>query len=145
MPRVIEWDEITPELIREWAYDEDVLLLEQDEDLLLYDWELLPTLIHLIADPHCQKRKWIYFALCQHTRESVTRGGKDGRAALSNAVASVAPPTEGWLTDWCDYAERILAYDRPAGPIDAQTDALPIAAEQPVPAGFRRSSGGSIR
>lgn len=73
MSRVIEWDDITPELVREWAYNEDTLLLEQDEDLLLYDWELLPTLLELIADQDCPKRKWIYFALCQHTRESVTR------------------------------------------------------------------------
>ena len=123
MSRVIEWDDITPDLVREWAYDEEMLLLEQDEDLLLYDWELLPTMLKLIADHTCPKRKWVYFALCQFTRESVTRGGDAGAASLSNALSSVEPPAEGWLAEWYSYARRILGYAQPTGPIDAETAA----------------------
>ena len=119
----IEWDDITPEVIREWAYDEAAYLISQDEDLLLYQWELLPVMLELIADPNCPKRQWIYFALCQLTRESVTRRGEAGQAELSHAIASLEPPTEDWLADWYAYTQRVLDYMQPKGSVDRETTA----------------------
>jgi hypothetical protein len=121
--RKIEWDEITPEVICEWAYDEEAYLISQDEDLLLYKWELLPVMLELIADSNCPKRQWIYFALCQFTRESVTRRGKAGQIELSHAIASLEPPTEEWQADWYAYTQRVLGYMQPTGAVDRETAA----------------------
>jgi hypothetical protein len=34
--QVWEWGELTPEVVRRWGYDDELILLSQDEDLLLY-------------------------------------------------------------------------------------------------------------
>lgn len=65
-----EWEtdgEITPELLLEWAYDENAIFMSQDEDLLLHDIELLPHIIKLIADLNCPKREYLVGIISYYT------------------------------------------------------------------------------
>lgn len=45
--------------LREWAYGEEVELMEQDEDLLLHDINYMPVLLEFIRDSSCPKSEYI--------------------------------------------------------------------------------------
>lgn len=119
MRRVVEWEEITPELICEWAYDPDMFLMEQDEELILHDDELVPMTLPLMDDPHCPKGEIIFFTVCNYSRELMTRIPQ-GREALSNLVSRISEPTEHSSRKWYEYATRLLSYLEPAGPVDEE-------------------------
>jgi hypothetical protein len=46
--------------LREWAYDENVELMEQDEDLLLHDIKYMPQLLECLRDAGCPKAEDIF-------------------------------------------------------------------------------------
>ncbi len=109
--RILEWDDITPEVVKEWAYDEDLILMEQDEDLLLYDFELIPTLLELAGDKDCPKGDYAFYILCQFSREQVTRGAsRGGPEALKKVVESLPLQPEGMPKQWQEYVTRLLSY-----------------------------------
>jgi len=58
--RIWESGELTPEIIRAWGYDAGLILLEQDEDLLLYDVQFIPALLELAGDDRCPKRDYVF-------------------------------------------------------------------------------------
>ena len=118
MQRILEWDEVTPEVIRIWAYDDDLLLLEQDEDLLLYGVEFIPVLLELSGDDRCPKEVYAFSILCQFSREQVTRGGESGTAQLRAAWSLIAEPLGGRPLEWYRYVARLLAYSCRSGPVD---------------------------
>jgi hypothetical protein len=94
------------------------LLLEQDEDLLLYDVEFIPVLLELAGDEQCPKREYAFFVLCQFAREQVTRGGERGTAAIQAAWSSIPEPAGGTPAEWHLYVRRLLTYTQPSGPVD---------------------------
>ena len=53
-------DELNPtnEQIKTWAYDENILLVDQDEDLILENTDFLNVLIDLTFDINCPKRDY---------------------------------------------------------------------------------------
>src|SRR5262245_7591297 len=53
--RIWEWGELTQDVIRTWGYDEELFLLQQDEDLLLYEEEFIPVILELAGDDQCPK------------------------------------------------------------------------------------------
>jgi hypothetical protein len=119
--RIWEWGDLTPEVVREWGYDEDLMLLEQDEDLLLYDFEFFPVLLDLAGDDRCPKQEYAFYILCQFCREQVTRGGERGTAALRATWSGIPEPTSGRPQEWHRYVGRLLAYTQPSGPVDKPT------------------------
>lgn len=46
--------------LREWAYNDDIELLEQDEDLLLHDVKYIPVLLECVRDQDCPKSDYIF-------------------------------------------------------------------------------------
>jgi hypothetical protein len=58
----IEWDwnagRPTPEDVKKWGYDEELLFLQQDEDLVLHESEFITVLIELSADESCPKKEF---------------------------------------------------------------------------------------
>ena len=116
--RIWEWSELTPEVVRAWGYDEDLILLEQDEDLLLYDFEFFPVLIELAGDEQCPKQEYVFCILCQFSREQVTRGGERGTAALRAAWSAIPEPPAGRPREWHQFVGRLLTYTQPSGPVD---------------------------
>jgi hypothetical protein len=119
--RILEWDRLTPEIVRTWGYDEDLLLSSQDEDLCLYNWEFVPVLLELAGDERCPKGTYAFWILCQFCREQVTRGGERGTAALRAAWSTIPEPTGGYPLEWHQYARRLLGYTEPSGPVDKPT------------------------
>jgi hypothetical protein len=117
--RVWVWGE-TPEVVRAWGYDETLILLEQDEDLLLYDMEFLPVLLELAGDDRCPKQDYAFFILCQFCREQITRGGERGIAAVRAAWSTIPEPAGGCPAGWHRYVGRLLRYAQPSGPVDKQ-------------------------
>jgi hypothetical protein len=117
--RVWEGD-VTPDVIRAWGYDEDLVLLEQDEDLVLSRYEFVPALLELAGDDHCPKQEWAFFILCHFSRRAVTRGGGRDVAALRAAWSTVPEPANGRPRDWHQFVGRLLSYTEPSGPVDAQ-------------------------
>jgi hypothetical protein len=63
-------DDPTPELIKEWGYNDDAHLTEQDEDLCLYDEKYLPVLTELANDEKCPKSYYAFSIIEQFCRES---------------------------------------------------------------------------
>ncbi|WP_298867379.1 hypothetical protein [uncultured Gimesia sp.] len=48
----------SPEVIHRWAYDENLLLIDQDEDLILGNAEYVPMLLQLAREPDCPKNDY---------------------------------------------------------------------------------------
>lgn len=46
--------------LREWAYNDDIELMEQDEDLLLHDVKYMPVLLACVRDQDCPKSGYIF-------------------------------------------------------------------------------------
>lgn len=116
--RIWEWDELTPDVVRAWGYDEDLILLEQDEDLLLYGFDFFPILLELAGDDRRPKQEYAFCILCQSSREKVTRGGERGTAALLAAWSAIPEPAGDRPQQWHQFVARLLRYTRPSGPVD---------------------------
>jgi uncharacterized protein (UPF0147 family) len=116
------WDgnELTPEVVRRWGYDDEFLLMEQDEDLLLYKAELIPLLLEMAADENCPKRDYIFSILCQFCRVQVARGRSERVAAIRSKWSGITEPADGYPLDWHRYVGRLLTYTQPSGPVDKQ-------------------------
>jgi hypothetical protein len=125
--RIWEWGELTPEVVREWGYDDDYLLMEQDEDRLLYAVEFFPVLLELAGDDTCPKQEHAFDILCTFCREQVIRGGR-AIAALRDAWTTLPQPASGRPRQWHDYVGRLLSYVNPMHAVD-QTEARLIAAD----------------
>ena len=122
--RILKWGELTPEVVRTWGYDEDLMLLEQDEDLLLYNFKFFPVLVELAGDDRCPKQEYAFCILCQFSREQLTRGGERGTGALREAWSAIPEPTDGRPQEWYRYVGRLLGYNRPSGPVEKSTARL---------------------
>lgn len=63
MNDLLNWHNKSPEefkeIIEKWAYNEDLYLLEQDEDLLFHDIEWTNAVFDFMFDETCIKRKYI--------------------------------------------------------------------------------------
>lgn len=116
-----EWGELTPDVVRAWGYDEHLLLMEQDEDLLLYKFEFFPVLLELAGDDRCPKQEYAFCILCSHSREQVTRGGERGTTELRAAWSAIPEPAAGRPRQWHQFVGRLLAYTQPSGPVDQPT------------------------
>jgi hypothetical protein len=108
--KILGCDDVSPELVKVWGYDDNLVFLEQDEDLLLYDYELIPSLLELAGDESCPKGEYAYSILCQFCREQITRGGRKGAEALKKVVENLPVQLEGRPRQWYEYVCRLLSY-----------------------------------
>jgi hypothetical protein len=116
--RVWEWGELTPDVVRAWGYDEDLLLLEQDEDCLLSEFGFFPVLLELAADDNCPKQEYVFFILCQYCRLVVTAGGEPVKTGLRAIWSAIPEPSYGYPQEWHQFVGRLLNYLQPSGPVD---------------------------
>ncbi|OVE57052.1 hypothetical protein [Chryseobacterium mucoviscidosis] len=61
------------ENLLKWAYDENLILLEDDEDVLFFDNEWMGTIFPYMFDEKCIKRDYIIFILKNYIRDSFSR------------------------------------------------------------------------
>jgi hypothetical protein len=117
--RIWEGD-VTPDVVRVWGYDDELFLLEQDEDLTLYDSAYFAVLLELAGDDDCPKQDYAFSILCQFCREQVTRGGSRCTTALKVAWEAIPEPPTGLPREWHQFVGRLLSYTQPNGPIDKE-------------------------
>ncbi|WP_288462595.1 hypothetical protein [uncultured Chryseobacterium sp.] len=61
------------ENLLKWAYDENLILLEDDEDVLFFDNEWMGIIFPYMFDEKCIKRDYIIFILKNYIRDSFSR------------------------------------------------------------------------
>lgn len=101
----------TADDVRQWGYDEDLYLMEQDEDLLLYGTSYAPVLLELAEDDGCPKQ---YYALCilsQFTRESALSGNRSNLRHLQSIAKERSEIRDAGVAEWRKYVNRLVEYD----------------------------------
>lgn len=119
MERITDNVNPTPDEVREWGYDEDLYLMEQDEDLLLYRTSHAPVLLELAADPSCPKR---YYALCilgQFARGLGLAGNVPELCRLLELTGDEGGPRDAGVAQWRAYAGHSLRYHERPSPVSA--------------------------
>ena len=122
MPVLNDWNP-TDETLRRWAYDEDLELAEQDEDLVLHSAGYVPLLLEFAADPACSKQAYClgiltYFAQLQVLHRQV--GSVEAIAHAYQAYAGPRPPAlVAWWAAFEGLRQRLVA-PRPLDPVEAR-------------------------
>ena len=87
---------VTDDVLRTWAYDENLFLSEQDEDALIWGFDV-DLLFELADDPKCPKASMIRETLCRQLEAAVHFKGveayKDVRRVVAHAEQSPNPHT----------------------------------------------------
>ncbi|WP_323000696.1 hypothetical protein [Denitromonas sp.] len=73
--------------LREWAYDEEIELMEQDEDLLLHDIKYMPVLLECIRDARSPKSDYIFNIVAYFGQLRLLHKVTDEAAALSEEIS----------------------------------------------------------
>ncbi len=87
----------TIEQVREWGYNEQTLLIEQDEDLILHDSKYTSILFELASDDNCPKHDYCLSILAYFSQiqlafrqkdivEEISRHINESAIALSDSV-----------------------------------------------------------
>jgi len=117
---VLEGD-FDADMIRRWAYDENALLIEQDEDLVLPQWDFAELLFELAADPTCPKASYIIGIWGSFTWQCTMRQDPADLARTRRALEAASRYREdanvGW---WIDFQSKLLRYVDGVGPITAE-------------------------
>ena len=108
------------ETLRRWAFDNNIFLADQDEDLLLGHRDYFSTLIPLADDPTCPKSDYILSCLDFHLMFIVLRGNETHLTELPEAIRLADASTQAKLHEWASLLRRRLAYRQGIGPVDRE-------------------------
>lgn len=108
----------SPETLRRWAYDESLLLDEQDEDLALGRRDFLSILIPIADDTHCPKADYILSSLDFYLMFVTLRGDDTELGALNDAITIARDQKRPEIADWSALLQRRLDYRSGVGPVD---------------------------
>ncbi len=106
--------------LRRWAFDEDMLLSDQDEDLLLHQAEYLPILILLADDPSCPKDGYILSCLDHYLKFIVLCGLEAELEVVRKAIKLACCATTPILHNWANLQQRRLRYREGLGPVSKE-------------------------
>lgn len=106
------------ETLRRWAYDENLLLSDQDEDLVLGRRDFLPILIPIADDTQCPKADYILSCLDFYLMFVTLRGNDTELNALDDAIRIAKDQQRPEVADWSALQHRRLEYRRGQGPVD---------------------------
>ncbi|QDU07331.1 hypothetical protein [Gimesia aquarii] len=112
-----DWDP-SPETLQRWAYDENLHLDEQDEDLALGRRDFLPILIPIADDTRCPKADYILSSLDFYLMFLTLRGNDSELSALDDAIAIARDQKRPEIVDWSALLQRRLKYRIGVGPVD---------------------------
>jgi hypothetical protein len=88
--------------IKIWAYDDHLVLTEQDEDLILYDPDFVAPLIGLAEDEDCLKGPYILSVLGHYFDDIVVRG-RDDPGIIVRGGQLAARSTNDEVRRWGEY------------------------------------------
>lgn len=107
------------ETIRRWAYDENIFLADQDEDLVLGGKGYFPILIALASDPHCPKAAYILSIMDFYTMfETLWRDKPTAIDVLESAIKLAKPSSDVKIRTWAELLERRVVYKEGIGAVD---------------------------
>jgi hypothetical protein len=112
--------EFDAETLRRWAYDLDLDLISQDEDLLIGNREFLPILIPIADDPACPKAGYILASIDFYLMFLVLRGTEAELVAVREAIELARHATRSELHDWAALQDRRLRYRDGIGTVNKQ-------------------------
>lgn len=103
---------LNADAIRLWAYDEDIYLIQQDEDAVLWEWDFVPILLELATDPECPKADYAFsitddFARCMIVHQE-HRDLVEARKAIEWAEQKTAPAILKWAELQSSRLEAVL-------------------------------------
>jgi hypothetical protein len=114
--------------LRRWAFDEGLLLSDQDEDLVLHREEYLPLLIELAGDPTCPKAQYILSCLDFYLMFLVLRGSESHLVTVAKGSELALHSNSANVQEWGRLQERRLQYRRGIGEVTKE-QALLLAEE----------------
>jgi len=123
--------------LRRWAYDEDLYLAEQDEDLVLHHENYLPLLLELAGEPLCPKAKYILACVDAYLGLIVLRDSERDLAIVSKGAAIAGQSPSAIIGTWGQLLERRLGYRKGIG---ATSRHQALAMGQDLLNGVRRQS-----
>lgn len=110
--RILDVVNPSSDLLREWGYDDDCHLIEQDEDLLLHDTSYLPILLEFGADPACPKQDYAVAIAYYYSQLRVLQKDRAQADAISQMAAASpfirAPLVAAWLADFQWIYDRLV-------------------------------------
>lgn len=94
----------THDTVRRWGYDERLLLIDQDEDLVLGEVEYLPLLLEFAADPACPKKDYALGIVRQYCHFLIGCGRWDAVNQITpiaqKALTSTSAPVREWAEEF---------------------------------------------
>jgi len=109
---------ITNEVISKWAYDENMLLLEQDEDLVAGDREFFPALFDAIEDPTCPKGDYILSILDFYLMFQILKGGPEAINVVEEAISYCNKSTIHKVHKLKELLESRIRFKKGVGKVD---------------------------
>jgi hypothetical protein len=116
----------SPEHLRTWAYDEDIELSDQDEDLLVYAIECLSALLDCAVDESCPKGDYIIRCIDYSLRDIALKGKAGQPDELAKAMAVIESVGEKLDEDWITTLRKRLDARMEPKCIESQAEAFSI-------------------
>ena len=113
--------EITNEVIRKWAYDENMLLLEQDEDLVAGDREFFPALFEAAEDPECPKGGYAISIMDFYLMFQILKGDDSSIPIVEEAIEYCEKSNDKEIKAWKAILEKRILYKKGIGEVDKAT------------------------
>ncbi|WP_439555406.1 hypothetical protein [Dyadobacter sp.] len=86
-----------------WAYDLDLYLTDQDEDLVLHSNQYIATLFQLACDDNCPKKDYCFSILKHHFQHLLAKRDIDQISEAMTMITEVQAVADanarGWLAD----------------------------------------------
>lgn len=102
--------EITDDVIRSWAYNENMFLCEQDEDLLLGSREYFSVLFEVAEDPDCPKGDYVLTIMDYYLMFQVLRDDNSSIPIVQEAIGHCIKSKRPKILKWMKLLEKRIQY-----------------------------------
>jgi hypothetical protein len=106
-------------VIRQWAYDED-MILHQDEDISLGHEILFPLLFELAEDRSCPKSQYILDIMHCYIKGKFLYHEPDAMQIANRAISFARKSQREEIKEWVEVLKRIVWYKRRIGSVDRE-------------------------
>jgi len=100
MDKILNNTNPTIQEIKNWAYDEDLYFIEQDEDLVLHQPKYIPILIELASDQVCPKGDYCLSILSYYTQLLLANRMLEELTEVEKQINEYARPMPEKINKW---------------------------------------------
>ncbi|MEX6689675.1 hypothetical protein QTN47_19375 [Danxiaibacter flavus] len=108
--------------VKDWAYDENLYFIEQDEDLVLHSTKYITALMELASDPNCPKGDYCLSILSYYSQILLAKRLVDEVIKARQQMLEYNLPLIGkvqkWRTDFLNLVD-LISNPRPIDEIEA--------------------------